>query len=166
MRQSPDTTLRWLRPLSVAHSALIACIACTSLLCLCSPASAAIRRSGTLEALVTDNFRTGQSTTRYILRSGRQRIPVRPTELAAEPGDRVAVMGKMREDRLVGKVETTSDVKTSALMAPRKVAVLLITFPGDPSEPWSPYETRSNVFTGSNSARAFYEEESYGKISL
>jgi Big-like domain-containing protein/gametolysin peptidase M11 len=125
-----------------------------------------VRRSGILEALVSDNFRTGQSTTRYILRSGGQSIPVRPTKLAAEPGDRVAVTGKMREDRLVGEVEAPRDVETSALVTPRKVAVLLITFPGDPSEPWSPDLTRSNVFTGSNSARAFYEEESYGKISL
>ena len=91
---------------------------------------------------------------------------MRPTELAAKPGDQVAVTGKMREDRLVGEVEATKDVKASALTAPRKVAVLLVTFPGDPSKPWSPEETRSNVFTGTNSARAFYEEESYGKISL
>jgi Bacterial Ig domain/Gametolysin peptidase M11 len=152
--------------LSIARTALIACIACASLLCLCSSASAAIRRSGTLETLVTDNFRAGQSTTRYILRSGKQRIPVRPTELAAEPGDRVAVTGTMREDRLVGEVEATKVVRTSALVTPRKVAVLLISFPGDPAEPWSPEETRSNVFTGPKSARAFYQEESYGKISL
>jgi hypothetical protein len=91
---------------------------------------------------------------------------VRPTQLAAEPGDRVAVTGEMRDGRLVGEVEATGAVKTSALAGPRKVAVLLVTFPGDPAEPWSPEETRSNVFTGANSAKAFYEEESYGEISL
>ncbi len=66
----------------------------------------------------------------------------------------------------MGEVEATRAFETSALTAPRKVAVLLVTFPGDPAEPWSPEETRTNVFTGANSAKAFYEEESYGKISL
>ena len=54
--------------------------------------------------------------------------------------------------------------KSSAV--PRKVAVLLFKFSGDPVEPWSPEQTRSKVFTASDSANAFYEEESYGQISL
>lgn len=52
------------------------------------------------------------------------------------------------------------------MAGPRKVAVILISFPGDPAEPWSVGEARSEVFTGFRSANSFYEEESYGGISL
>ncbi len=124
-------------------------------------------RSGVLHAIVTDNFRAGQSTTRYTLKSGKQETVVRPTELAAEPGDRVVVTGKMRDGRLVGAVEATGAGTQAAFAAgPRKVAVLLITFPGEPAVPWPPQESRSEVFTAANSVNAFYQEESYGAISL
>lgn len=49
---------------------------------------------------------------------------------------------------------------------PRKVGVLLINFSGSSGQPWSVAGARSEVFTGSRSANAFYEEESYGGISL
>ena len=143
------------------------CLACASLLGLCSPAQAAITRSGTLHAVVTDNFLTGQSTTRYTLKSGKQETVVRPTELAAEPGDRVVVTGGMRDGGLVGAVEATTASPQAAVAAgPRKVAVLLVTFDGGSSEPWSKEATRSEVFTAANSANAFFQEESYGGISL
>jgi hypothetical protein len=47
----------------------------------------------------------------------------------------------------------------------RKVAVILFSLPGD-SPSWSLEQARSRVFTASNSVNAFYEEESYGQISL
>ncbi len=142
------------------------CVVGAAMLGLCSPAKAAITRSGTLHATVTDNFRTGQSNTRYTLQSGKQETLVRPTELEAEPGDRVAVTGTVRDDRLVGAVEATTGGAQAATLSPgpRKVAVVLFTFSG--GEPWSPEETRSKVFTAANSANAFYKEESYGGISL
>jgi hypothetical protein len=136
-------------------------------LALCSPAQAASTRTGTLHATVTDNFRTGQSTTRYTLESGKQKAVVRPTELAAEPGDRVVVTGGVRDGRLVGAVESvTADPQAAVAAGPRKVAVLLVSFPGESSEPWSLGQARSQVFTGANSANAFYREESYDGISL
>jgi hypothetical protein len=92
---------------------------------------------------------------------------VLPTELAAEPGDRVVVTGEVRDDRLVGAVEATrASAQATISSGPRKVAVLLVTFPGEPEKPWSPGETRSKVFTAADSANAFYKEESYGGISL
>jgi hypothetical protein len=92
---------------------------------------------------------------------------VRPTELAAEPGDRVVVAGDLRDDRLVGKVEATTASQPAAVPAgPRKTAVLLITFPGYSAGPWSQESARSEVFTGTNSASSFFQEESYGAISL
>ncbi|HEY5815168.1 MAG TPA: Ig-like domain-containing protein [Solirubrobacterales bacterium] len=158
-----------LQPWSSAKRQVAAlCAICAAVLGLCSPAQATIARSGTLQAIVTDNFRTGESNTRYSLRSGKGETEVVPTELAAEPGDRVVVTGSMRDGRFVGSVEAVpGDAGTSALAAgPRKVAVLLVTFPGGPDEPWSPASTHSKIFTAANSVNAFYEEESYGGISL
>lgn len=147
--------------------AAAACVICAAVLGFCSVAQATVTRSGTLDATVTDNFRTGQSTTRYTLESGRQETVVRPTELAAEPGDRVVVTGEVRGDRLVGAVEATIASQPAAIPAgPRKTAVLLITFPGYSAGPWSQESARSEVFTGANSASSFFEEESYGAFSL
>ncbi|HEX5592827.1 MAG TPA: Ig-like domain-containing protein [Solirubrobacterales bacterium] len=146
----------------------MALLACAAISGLCSSAQAQeITRSGTLRAVVTDNFRTGESTTRYSLVSGGRAIPLRPTTLAAEPGERVVVSGDLREGTIVGPVTTTTtSAQPLALAEPRKVAVVLVTFPGDPAEPWLPEATRSKVFTAANSANAFYQEESYGEISL
>ena len=131
----------------------------------CPIAEAAIARSGALHQIVTDNFRTGQSTSRYILRSGKRQTVVRPTRLAAEPGDHVGVAGRLWDGRLVGAVQAT-DSAEELTPGPRKAAAVLVTFPGEPEEPWDPEETRSNVFTAADSANAFYQEESYGEISL
>jgi hypothetical protein len=148
--------------------AVAACVVCAVVLVLglCPPAQAVITRSGTLHAIVTDNFRTGESTTRYTLQSGKQRTVVRPTELAAEAGDRVVVTGRMDGGQLVGAVEATGPSTQAIAAGPRKVAVLLITFSGQSAAPWPPQESRSEVFTGASSVNAFYQEESYGEISL
>jgi Gametolysin peptidase M11/Bacterial Ig domain len=142
------------------------CLAFASLLGLCSPAQATTTRSGTLQATVIDNFRTDQSTTRYSLKSRGKETPLRPTALDAEPGDRVVVTGEMRNGRLVGEVEKTASSQASPLAGERKVAVLLFTLPGDSGHSWSVEQARSRVFTASSSVSAFYEEESYGQISL
>jgi hypothetical protein len=151
----------------VRAAATAACLAAAVVLGLCPSAQATITRSGTLHATVADNFRTGESTMRYTLKSGRQKTVVRPTELGAEPGDRVVVTGAMRDDRLVGAVKATDAGQPAAIAAgPRKTAVLLINPSGGGAGPWSQESARSEVFTGANSASAFYQEESYGAISL
>ncbi len=134
---------------------------------LAQPARAAVVRSGKLQATVTD-FRSGESTTRYRLRSGKREIALRPTKLAAEPGDRVIVTGEFHGDRLVGAVRGTDrNAQAQAISpGPRKAAVVLFAFSGEAAEPWSAGESRSEVFTAADSVSAFYEEESYGDISL
>jgi len=142
------------------------CVTCLAVLGLCQSAQAAVTRSGTLHEIVSDNFRTGQSATRYTLTSGKSETVVRPTKLAAEPGDRVEVTGKLRDGRLVGTVETMTAGAEALSPGPQKTAVVLFTFAGEPEAPWPLAETRSNTFTATNSANAFYQEESYGQISL
>jgi Bacterial Ig domain/Gametolysin peptidase M11 len=155
--------------LAAARYALVVFLAPVCALALHSqPARAAVTRMGKLQATVFDDFRHDRSVTHYRLRSGNREITVRPTELAAEPGDTVAVTGKLQDGRLVGSVEPTGASPQAEALSPgpRKVAVLLFTFSGEPEEPWGPEETRSKVFTAADSADAFYEEESYGGISL
>ena len=130
------------------------------------PAQAAVTRAGKLQATVFDDFRHGRSVTRYHLRSGKQEIAVRPTELSAEAGERVTVTGEVRDGRLVGPVEAATPPAQPAAIAPgpRKTAVILFTFGAGGA--WPQEEARSEVFTGTKSVNAFYQEESYGEISL
>jgi Bacterial Ig domain/Gametolysin peptidase M11 len=120
----------------------VAGVACALVLGLCPAASAAAAtaRSDALPVTVIDNFHTGQSRTEV---TGSQ-----PSLLSA--GSSQAALAGL----------------TPAEEGPRKVAVLLMNVPGSFGGTWSPEETRSKVFTASHSANAFYEEESYGEISL
>ena len=77
------------------------------------------------------------------------------------------VTGDLDDGRLVGRVEaTTESVQLEVPPGPRKVAVILVKFAGDPEVPWSLEQSRGEVFTNSNSASAFYEEESHDRITL
>jgi hypothetical protein len=150
-----------------ARAAAVGVACCWAVLGHCLSAQAGVTRTGSLHATVAENLGTGQSTTRYALTSEGERTVVAPTELAAQPGDRVAVTGEVRGDRLVGAVETIGASPQAAIApGPRKTAVILVSFPGDPATPWSAEEARSKVFTGGSSVNAFYEEESYGDVSL
>jgi hypothetical protein len=152
-------------------------VICLAALGLCSPASAAITRSGTLRATVADDFRTGRSITRYTLETAEDEIPLRPTSLRAEPGEKVVVTGNMGDDLLAGVVRSSPNqlqplvpalgvaAGQAAEEGARKVAVILFSLPGD-SPSWSLEQARSRVFTASNSVNSFYKEESHGQISL
>jgi chitodextrinase len=131
-------------------------------------AAAQVTRKGILRATISENFARHESKTTYSLRSGGKATPLLPTApVLASSGDRVEATGTMHEGRLVGQITQEQDLTPEAdLVEPRKVAVLLIRFPGDAAEPWSLEEAREEVFTGERSADAFLEEESWGRISL
>ena len=137
-------------------------------LVLAPPAGAQTTREGILRATISENFERGESTTTYSVRSDGKTTPVLPTSpVPATTGDRVSVSGEMHEGTLVGSVEQEQDLTPEAeLNEPRKVAVLLMRFPGDPLEPWPLAKTREEVFTGTKSANAFFQEETQGKIAL
>jgi hypothetical protein len=131
-------------------------------------AGAQITREGILRATISENFARHESKTTYSLRSGGKATPLIPTApVSASTGDRVEATGTMHEGRLVGQVTQVQDLTPEAdLVEPRKVAVLLIRFPGDAAQPWSLERARREVFTGERSANAFLEEESWGRIAL
>lgn len=92
-------------------------------------------------------------------------LGISPAARAAESGGPGAA--EARGDLVVGAVGARSADQPAAMLAgPRKTAVLLINPSGGGAGPWSQESARSEVFTGVNSASAFYEEESYGAISL
>jgi chitodextrinase len=131
-------------------------------------ARAEVTREGILQATISENFTRHESKTTYSLRSGGEVTPLLPiAPVSASTGDRVEATGTLHEGRLVGQVTQEQDLTAEAdLVQPRKVAVLLIRFPGDAAEPWSLEQARKEVFTGERSANAFLQEESWGRISL
>lgn len=140
-----------------------------------APALAQQDRSGTLRAVVFDDFANDSSEVRYSLESDGETLPLLPTApVAATSGEPVVVSGTMRSGHLVGSVRPTAaaseelshDVSPGELGRSRRVAVVLFNFAEEPRTPISEEEIRQLVFTGPKSANAFYEEESYGKISL
>jgi hypothetical protein len=69
-------------------------------------------------------------------------------------------------DKVVGAARSGSPQTAALAPGPRKTGVILFNFSSDSSQPWSAAGARSEVFTGSQSANVFYEEESYGTVSL
>jgi hypothetical protein len=134
-----------------------------------APALAVTTREGVLKEEVSDNFADASSTTTYELKAAGATTPLLPTDLSTATADeKVVASGTMQDGKLVGAVTGVAPQTVAVPAAgPRKVAVLLIKFPGDAAEPWSPNVVREQrVFTASNSANAFYQEETYGRISL
>lgn len=136
-------------------------------------AGAQITREGILRETIAENLAREKSRTTYSLQAGAREIPLSLTgPVAAAAGDGVVVRGKMREGKLVGSIARDRAVAAVGPIAgpifsgPRKVAVLLAKFAGDPAEPWSPSTTRGKIFTGAASADVFFQEESRGVISL
>lgn len=84
----------------------------------------------------TDNFRTGKTTVRAW---------TNPTKLSVPP---------------------RGPVKREAATGGRTVAVVLVNFANDRSEPITPDAVRQLVFGASGSVRALLQEESFGKVNL
>lgn len=69
-------------------------------------------------------------------------------------------------DKVVGATRSASPRAAAIAPGPRKTGVILFNFSSATGQPWSVAGARSEVFTGAQSASAFYEEESYGTVSL
>jgi hypothetical protein len=138
-------------------------------LCACAPASAKTFE-GKLEVVHADDFAHGRGETNWTLRTGHRRIPIRPTAVPrAGSGDKVAVRGRKSGRWLEGKVIRRGGprVKAASALGNHKVAVILINFAGDASEPWTPAQVRDRIFDDpASSTAAFYNEESGGDVTV
>lgn len=132
----------------------------------------AVTVEGTLQFTHSDNFRTRQARYYYTLRQGHKQIRLqfkhRRQDLAN--GMRLSVRGLLYKGRLhVDHVQRlTRAPRTYATVSPgpRKVAVLLFNFANDTSQPWTPAQAASTMFAGPGSVNAYFQEESYGAISM
>jgi hypothetical protein len=123
---------------------------------------------GRIEIRHSDDFAHMETQTSYLLVQGKHRIPLVPAQEPSTPsGSKVIVRGKRTGRSLHGSVRPRGILHAAAVQpGARKTAVILINFASDTSEPWTPDEVRQHVFTASDSASAFYSEESYGDVWL
>ena len=82
-------------------------------------------------------------------------------------GSSVVVKGRRAGSAVVGSVRPLHALLRAAAVAagPRKTAVILVK-PAGASAPWTPDYVRQRIFTDSDSTNAFYQEDSYGSVSL
>jgi hypothetical protein len=84
-------------------------------------------------------------------------------------GRRVDVHGTASGNAIAlsgGTLQATSGTSVAAVTGTKTVAVLLFNFSGDQRQPWTGSTVRSVVFDGSSSVNAYYQDASYGKVSV
>lgn len=132
----------------------------------------AVTVEGALRLTHSDNFRTKQARYHYTLRQGHEQIRLqfkhRRQDLAN--GMRLSVRGllykgRLHVDRLV-RIRREPRSYATVSPGPRKVVVLLINFTNDTSQPWTPAQATSTMFTGPGSVNQYFQEESFGAISM
>lgn len=173
MHSSPRGTRARMRILESTFRMGIA-FACASALALtlAGPAAAQedVSLTGTLAVAHADYFAKGKTRQTYYLQSGSKRIRLKfRRNPATHAGDRISLKGTQIGSTV--EVESASYSEPRAVAAApevnRKVALILFNFQNSPAtQPWTLAQARTNIFTGSNSANAYYEEESDGTFSM
>ena len=131
---------------------------------------------GQVQAVHEDMFATGTSTDRYSLTtSSGRRLKIRAPKsgLGLRHGARVSLRGEVSGETLAiteGTATAAAEAQPTAAAAlpasPVKVAVILINFRNQTSQPFTAADARTTVFTGPTSVNAYYRENSSGQISL
>jgi M6 family metalloprotease-like protein len=134
----------------------------------CAAASAASDYRGKLQIRHSDDFARGHSVTKYRLKRHGRRIPLVLAKAPRTPsGSRVVVRGRRVGSRLKGTLRPGATLRSARVTpGPRKTAVILVNFTSDTRQPWTTETVRQRVFTAANSTNAFYQEDSYGDVSL
>jgi Gametolysin peptidase M11 len=137
-----------------------------------TPAAAATKPAtytGTFEVRHADDFRHDRSTTTYTLVRHRHRFRLLLTRAPRIPsGSSVVVEGRRTGWRLSGSVRPLHPLLRAATVAPgeRRTAVILVKPDAGAPEPWTADYVRQRIFTDPDSTNAFYQEDSYGQVSL
>jgi len=132
----------------------------------------AVTVEGTLQFTHSDNFRTHQARYYYTLRQGGKQIRLQFTHRRQDlaNGMHLSVRGLLYKGRLhvdhVHRLARAPRTYATVSPGPRKVAVLLVNFTNDTSQPWTPAQAASTMFTGAGSVNQYFQEESYGAISM
>jgi Gametolysin peptidase M11 len=155
---------------ALAFAALLLLLVTVPMPAFAAPATAHLE--GTLELLHGEDFETGKATFEYRLQTARENVRLK---FADEPpagfvnGAKVRVHGKRDGPTLVAlDGAAAGEILSSAptWSGPRKLAVILVNFTNDRSEPFSRAFADSIVFGNPNSVRAYFEEESFGAVRI
>jgi chitodextrinase len=115
-----------------------------------------------------DSFATGrESAPSFAVESGGRVLPLHLSRKMAAPlvGRRVRVAhahGRTTVVALPGRRLST----TAGVSGAKRVAVLLVNFSNDTSQPFTPAFAAGVAFTNSNSVAAYYSDSSWGQLSL
>lgn len=108
----------------------------------------------------------------WVVETGDELMRVElPANVTVEPGDELRVRGTFDGDELVpapGGV-TNEGGPIAAQAGPtgtKRVAVLMVNFPNDQSEPFSKETVEATMFGEGESARTYYEQSSDGALQL
>jgi len=127
---------------------------------------------GTLRALHSDDLARGRSTIAYqLLTRSHGVVSLTLTRLPEDVavGMRVRIEGMLSGHTLAaagGSVEATGGTTAAATTGGRTTAVILFNFSNDTRQPWTTDAVRSAVFTGASSVNAYYQEQSFGRVSF
>lgn len=138
---------------------------------------------GTVQASVADDFEAGTSRTTFeLVSSTGGNTPLAPAngrtrdELTALSGRPAIVQGSDRGDRIrvsaarawhTQRRSTAADPGLgSSHLGDLSVAVFMVNFPSDTSQPFTAGEIRSNLFDGEASAAAGIRQQSAGRANL
>jgi hypothetical protein len=113
-------------------------------------------------------MRSDRSSTHYELVNGASSKPLSLSRASrARSGSQVTVTGHATHGGIVGAVKTGGSARAATVGAgPRRTAVVLINFVDDLRQPWGVDQVRQRVFTAPDSTSAFFQDESYGQVSL
>jgi hypothetical protein len=160
---------------------LLAAGALVAACCVLAPVARADHGSPTLvqgqvQAVHQDYFDTGTSTDRYSLATPagkRLKLESRKDQLGLRNGTRVALRGQVddgtlavTEEAVTAAAEAQPTAAAALPASPVKVAVILLNFRNNTTQPFTAADARTTVFTGTSSVNAYYRENSFGQITL
>ena len=124
---------------------------------------------GELEILHIDKFDEKNSDFVYFLRTGKTRYELHPTQKIGErvSGKKIKIFGVKIGNHFVFNPETTENSKVLAAsldtIGDQKVAVILVNFQNNTSQPFNKAFAADMVF---NTVNSYYKENSFNKASL
>lgn len=130
-----------------------------------------IELEGVVRVRHSDDFAGGKADFRYTLETASGFV-----ELGLTGGDSVKLSGKTLKfrGRFEGGVFSPAGGGSSqggtataaAVTGTKQVAVVLLNFSNNTSQPWTPSAVRGVLFDSAGSVNAYYQDASYGQMSL
>ena len=133
----------------------------------------AVVRTGTVRILHEDDFANKRTKHRVVLQADGKDFRLDGVAAASAPkaGSTVQVSGAelgatIEVSGLTTLAPPPSAATTAATVGARETAVVLINFSNNQARPFSAAEALARVFTGPDSANAYFKESSNGALSL